>query len=55
MATAVAAAAFAAVTAGLVPLPDLEGALQDLSDALGPWTYALVAGLAFLEAARSSG
>ena len=30
-------------------LPDLEGALTDLSDTLGPWTYALVAALAFLE------
>lgn len=46
---ALAAAAFAAVTAGLVQPPDLEGALTDLSDTLGTWTYALVAGLAFLE------
>jgi membrane-associated protein len=46
---AVAAAVFAAVTAGLVQPPDLEGALTDLSDTLGAWTYALVAGLAFLE------
>jgi membrane-associated protein len=46
---ALAAAAFAAVTAGLVQLPDLEGALTDLSETLGAWTYALVAGLAFLE------
>src|SRR3712207_5386453 len=30
-------------------MPDVEGALTDLSDALGAWTYALVAGLAFLE------
>jgi membrane-associated protein len=29
--------------------PDLEGALTDLSDTLGTWTYALVAALAFLE------
>jgi membrane-associated protein len=29
--------------------PDLEGALTDLSDTLGAWTYALVAALAFLE------
>jgi membrane-associated protein len=48
-ATALAAAAFAAVMTGLVQPPDLEGALTDLSDALGTWTYALVAGLAFLE------
>ncbi len=45
----VAAAAFAAVTAGLVQPPDLEAALTDLSDTLGTWTYALVAALAFLE------
>jgi membrane-associated protein len=44
-----AAAAFAAVTTGLVQLPDLEAALTELSDTLGTWTYALVAGLAFLE------
>jgi membrane protein DedA with SNARE-associated domain len=44
-----AAAAFAAVTAGLVELPDLETALTDLSDRLGTWTYLLVAALAFLE------
>jgi membrane protein DedA with SNARE-associated domain len=44
-----AAAAFALVTAGVVRLPDLEGFLTDLSDTLGPWTYALVAALAFLE------
>jgi membrane-associated protein len=44
-----AAAAFAAVTAGLVEAPDLEAALTDLSEALGSWTYALVAALAFLE------
>ena len=42
-------AAFAAVVSGLVRLPDLEGALTDLSDTLGAWTYGLVAGLAFLE------
>jgi membrane-associated protein len=46
---ALAAAAFALVTAGVVRLPDLEGFLTDLSDTLGPWTYALVAALAFLE------
>jgi membrane-associated protein len=45
----VAVGAFAAVTAGLVQPPDLEAALTDLSDTLGTWTYALVAGLAFLE------
>jgi membrane-associated protein len=45
----VAAAVLAAVTAGLIELPDLEAALTDLSDSLGAWTYALVASLAFLE------
>jgi membrane-associated protein len=45
----VAAAALAAFAAGVVRPPDLEGALTDLSDTLGPWTYALVAALAFLE------
>ena len=44
-----AAVAFGLVTAGVVRLPDLEGLLTDLSDTLGPWTYALVAALAFLE------
>ena len=29
--------------------PDVEGLLSDLSDTLGPWTYLLVGGLAFLE------
>ena len=44
-----AAAALAALAAGVVRMPDLEGALTDLSETLGPWTYALVAALAFLE------
>jgi membrane-associated protein len=44
-----AAAAFAAVTAGWVQLPDVEGLLTGLSERLGAWTYALVAALAFLE------
>jgi membrane-associated protein len=44
-----AAAAFAAVTAGFVQPPDLEAALTDLSDTLGTWTYALVGAMAFLE------
>jgi membrane protein DedA with SNARE-associated domain len=34
---------------GVVPTPDLQGALTDAADTLGPWTYALVGGLAFLE------
>jgi membrane protein DedA with SNARE-associated domain len=43
------AALFTLVQAGVVSPPDLEGALADLSDTLGTWTYALVGGLAFLE------
>jgi membrane protein DedA with SNARE-associated domain len=46
---ALAAMAFALVVAGVVRLPDLESILTDLSDTLGPWTYLLVAALAFLE------
>jgi membrane-associated protein len=44
-----AAAALAAFVSGAVQPPDLEGALTDLSETLGPWTYALVAALAFVE------
>jgi membrane-associated protein len=44
-----AAAALAAFVSGAAQAPDLEGALTDLSETLGPWTYALVAALAFLE------
>jgi membrane protein DedA with SNARE-associated domain len=44
-----AAAGFAAVVSGVVPTPDVAGALTDLADTLGTWTYLLVAGLAFLE------
>jgi membrane-associated protein len=46
---ALAAVGFALTLAGVIQLPDLEGALTDLSDTLGAWTYALVGGLAFLE------
>ena len=45
----VAAAALVLLATGVVQAPDLEGALTDLSETLGGWTYALVAGLAFLE------
>jgi membrane protein DedA with SNARE-associated domain/membrane-associated phospholipid phosphatase len=34
---------------GLVHLPNLEQLLLDIGDRLGPWTYLLVGGLAFLE------
>ena len=44
-----AAILLALLMAGVVPRPDIEGALTGLSDSLGAWTYALVAGLAFLE------
>ena len=43
------ALAFAVVVGGVVDPPDLDAALTRLADALGPWTYALVAALAFLE------
>src|SRR3954454_24494164 len=46
---ALAITAFALVATGVVELPDLEHALTELADTLGPWTYALVGGLAFLE------
>ena len=46
---AAAAGLFALVALGVVPTPDLDGALTDLSDTLGSWTYALVGALAFLE------
>jgi membrane-associated protein len=45
----IAAAAFAVVVGGLVQPPDLEALLADVAETLGSWTYALVAGLAFLE------
>jgi membrane-associated protein len=45
----VAAAALVLLATGVVRMPDLAGALTRLSHTLGPWTYAVVAGLAFLE------
>jgi membrane protein DedA with SNARE-associated domain len=48
-AAALAAIAFALTMSGVIQLPDLDTALTDLADTLGPWTYALVGGLAFLE------
>ena len=45
----VAAALLVLLATGVVQAPDLEGALTNLSETLGSWTYALVAGLAFLE------
>jgi membrane-associated protein len=46
-AAAVSLAALAA--AALLFAPDLGPVLERLADTLGPWTYALVAGMAFLE------
>jgi membrane-associated protein len=37
------------VAVGVVPLPDLDGPLEDASRTLGGWAYPAVAGLAFLE------
>ena len=52
-AASLAAAALAAFASGRrSQAPDLEGALTDLSETLGPWTYALVAALAFAETGR---
>ena len=45
----IAVAAAAAIGIGLVPLPNLEELLEDVGQALGPWTYLLVGVLAFLE------
>src|SRR5687768_5920859 len=45
----VSAAAVAAAVIGVVPLPDLAGALEDASETLGVWAYPAVATLAFLE------
>ena len=44
-----AAAALVLLATGTVPAPDVQGWLTELADALGAWTYALVAALAFLE------
>jgi membrane-associated protein len=37
------------VAAGIVPLPELDGPLEDASRTLGGWAYPAVAGFAFLE------
>jgi membrane protein DedA with SNARE-associated domain/membrane-associated phospholipid phosphatase len=44
-----AAAGFAVYGAGLVELPNLEHTLKRVGETLGPYTYALVGALAFLE------
>jgi membrane protein DedA with SNARE-associated domain/membrane-associated phospholipid phosphatase len=43
------AAIAAAVGVGLIPLPNLEKLIEDIGQALGPWTYLLVGVMAFLE------
>jgi membrane-associated protein len=50
LATGVLAAAAALLVAvGVVPLPDVDGPLEDASRTLGAWAYPAVAGFAFLE------
>jgi membrane-associated protein len=44
-----AAAAGLLVAVGVVPLPDVDGPLEDASRTLGAWAYPAVAGFAFLE------
>jgi membrane-associated protein len=44
-----AAAATLLVAAGVIPLPDFDGVLEDASRTLGAWAYPAVAGFAFLE------
>ena len=48
-AAVLAALALILVATDTVQLPSLEHALTELADTLGPWTYVLVGGLAFLE------
>jgi membrane-associated protein len=45
----IAAAASLLVAVGVVPLPDVDGPLEDASRTLGAWAYPAVAGFAFLE------
>src|SRR5687768_4130218 len=45
---AVTAAAALLVAVGVVPLPDVDGPLEDASRTLGAWAYPAVAGFAFL-------
>ena len=46
----IAVVAAAVYSTGLVHVPSLDKILEDIGSALGPWTYGLVALLAFLEA-----
>jgi membrane-associated protein len=43
------------VVVGVVPTPDVQGALEDASRTLGPWAYPTVAAFAFLETAAFVG
>jgi membrane protein DedA with SNARE-associated domain len=52
---AVAALALVSVGTGLVEPPNLEHVIRDLGGALGPWTYALVGVMAFLETGAGIG
>jgi membrane protein DedA with SNARE-associated domain len=49
VAGATAAVVLILVATGVVRMPDLAGTLDRVSHTLGPWTYAVVAGMAFLE------
>jgi membrane-associated protein len=51
----VAATATLLVVAGIVPLPDLDRALEEASRTLGGWAYPAVAGFAFVETAAFVG
>src|SRR5215210_3956780 len=55
VAGALAAVAAAVYSTGVVELPNLDKILEDLGRALGPWTYPLVAVLAYAEAAAFLG
>jgi len=52
---AVAGLALVAVGTGLVDPPNLEHVIRDLGSTLGPWTYALVGVMAFLETGAGIG
>jgi membrane-associated protein len=49
LAALLAAAATLLVAIGVIPLPNLDGTLEDASRTLGAWAYPAVAGFAFLE------
>ena len=51
----VATLALVAVGTGLVEPPNLEHVIRDLGSTLGPWTYALVGVMAFLETGAGVG